>query len=378
MAQVESAAPTIDFDALLKPIDGENPAGEGLQYSGIYDEIREARRADDPTLSQGQWQTELKTADFRHVINLAVPALSEKSKDLQISVWLCEALTGIHGFVGFRDGLRLIKRLEEEFWEQLFPEIDEGDMEARANAFDWLNSQLSLAIKNVSLTDGEVFTFNNWEESTRFDIPDILDGLEYQEQEKFNALKAQAEKENRKTGEMWRKARRNGNRAFYESMNLSLEECAAELNQLDKVNEEKFDRNQVPSINDLRKVLSDVASVVEKVLAEKRELEPDEVEPEETAAGADGEEGAVKKGPAVGTGAIQSRQDALKRLSDIAEYFRKNEPNSPVSSLIQRAVKWGNMPFEALIQDMVKDDGVVSQVRQTLGFNTASGDSNES
>lgn len=377
MANVESIAPTIDFEALLQPIPGDNPAGEGMQYSGLYDEIREARRADDPSLSQGQWQTDLKFADYRKVIDLAVSSISTQTKDLQIAVWLCEALVGQNEFAGFRDGLHLVRRLEEEFWDNLYPEIDEGDMEARANAIDFLNTKISLFIKKLSLVAGEKFVFNDWEESTRFDIPDDIESLEYEEKERFRVLKDQAEKENRKTGEMWRRAKAVGNRAFYETLSLTLQECTNELNLLDKVNEEKFDRNQVPSVNDLKKTLDNISTVISKVLEEKRVLEPDEEEITEEVVSEDGEV-VVKKGPAVATGAIQSRQDALKRLGDIAEYFRKNEPNSPISFLVQRAVKWGNMPFDLLLKDMISDEAVISQVRQTLGYNTGSGDSSES
>ena len=51
--------PVVDLDLIFQPIPGENPAGESLRYSGIYDEMREARRADE-NLAQGAWQTELK------------------------------------------------------------------------------------------------------------------------------------------------------------------------------------------------------------------------------------------------------------------------------------------------------------------------------
>ncbi|NJM52231.1 MAG: type VI secretion system protein TssA [Blastocatellia bacterium] len=146
MANVEPIAPTIDFEVLLTPIAGDNPAGEPMQYSGLYDEIREARRADDTSVSYGAWQTELKVADFRKVVELATTALSTQTKDLQIAVWLTEALTGQYGFAGFRDGLQLIRRLEEDFWDTLYPEIDEGDMEARANAIDWMNTQKGLTL----------------------------------------------------------------------------------------------------------------------------------------------------------------------------------------------------------------------------------------
>lgn len=371
MATVEPIAPIIDFETILKPISDERPSGEPMQYSGLYDEIREARRSDDPTLSQGKWQTELKVADFRKVVDLANSALLSQTKDIQVAAWLTEALTAQQGFAGFRDGVQLIRRIEEDFWDTLYPEIDEGDMEARANAIDWMNKQIWLMLKRIPLTLGDGFNYINWEESTRFDFPESVEGLSYEEQEKFRNLRTLAETENRKTGEQWRKCKNLTNRAFVETLNLTINECFTELNELDRVNEEKFDRNQIPAVNDLKKTLSDITNVVSQLLEEKRIEEPDPEEfIEETVeeTGEDGEVVVVKKG--VATGAIQNRADALKRLADIADYFRKNEPNSPVSSLIQRAVKWGNMPFDLLVQDMIKDEQILFQIRQTLGFNT--------
>src|SRR5437764_9247531 len=113
----------IDIDGLLQPIAGENPSGESLRYAGVYDEISEARRADD-TLNRGDWQEELKVADYRKVIALAVPALTSQSKDLQIGAWLSEALMKEHGFAGLRDSMKLLAGLQEQFWETLHPEID--------------------------------------------------------------------------------------------------------------------------------------------------------------------------------------------------------------------------------------------------------------
>lgn len=88
---------TIDMEAILQPIPGENPAGEDLRYAPVYEEIREARRSEDP-LAMGDWQRELKTADWSRVVTLATEALSTKTKDLQIAAWLCEALVMTGGF----------------------------------------------------------------------------------------------------------------------------------------------------------------------------------------------------------------------------------------------------------------------------------------
>lgn len=376
MASVESRAAVIDIEALLQPISEEKPAGESLQYSGLYDEIREARRS-EKSLVQGQWQVEPKLADYRKVIGLAIPALTSETKDLQISVWLAEALTNENGFVGLRDSLTLMRRLQENFWETLHPEIDEGDMEGRANAIEWMESQTSIAIKTLPITAGEGFTFLNWEESRSYDFPENLDSLDFHEQEKVKALKAQATEENRKTGDMWRAAKSQTNRAFCEELNLTLEECWTECESLDRTIEEKFDRNQMPGLRNLKKSLEDIRGVLKPVLEEKRQQEPDEAE--ETTETVEGEDGAVQvRTVAVATGAITNRQDALKRLADVSEYFKKNEPHSPVSYLVQRAVKWGNMPLENWLQDVIKDETVIFQIRQTLGFNTKDPDSTES
>lgn len=104
-----------------------------MRYSGLYDEINEARREDDP-ISQGDWSSDLKVADHRKVIELAVDALSTKTKDIQIASWLTDSLIKTYGWVGFRDALKLMSGLQDRFWDTLHPEIDEGDMEGRANA----------------------------------------------------------------------------------------------------------------------------------------------------------------------------------------------------------------------------------------------------
>ena len=51
MAEIEPKSPVINLETLLAPISEENPSGEYMRYSGIYDEISEARRSDD--LPQG-------------------------------------------------------------------------------------------------------------------------------------------------------------------------------------------------------------------------------------------------------------------------------------------------------------------------------------
>lgn len=366
----------IDLDSLLSPISEESPSGESLRYSGLYDEINEARRQDDD-LNQGEWKTELKVADFRLVIDLATGALREKTKDLQIAVWLAEALVRQHGFVGLRDSLRLLAGLHDRFWETLHPEIDEGDMEGRANAISWFDKNVAFAVKKAPYTGSAGYGFFDWEDSKVFEIPENIEGMSSEEQQKFTQLRTRAENERRVTGEMWRKEIAATRRLPMEKINFTIEEAWEAFNELNRLIEEKYDRNQMPGMSAFKKSLEDVHGQATKLLEEKRVEEPDavaEIEEEEIGA-EDGHGGtAVGAKASTGGGPIQNRRDALKRLAEIAEYFQKTEPHSPVSYLIQRAVKWGHMPLDSWLQDVIKDESILFQLRQTLGFNTSGGD----
>jgi len=364
----------IDLDGLLQPIAGDNPSGESLRYTGLYDEISEARRADD-TLNRGAWEEELKVADYRKVIELAVPALKDRSKDLQIAAWLSESLIKQFGFIGLRDGMKLLAGLQDQFWDTLYPEIDEGDMSGRANAIEWFDTQITFSILGVPVTGGPAYSMLDWEDSKTYDFPDNIETLETNEQIRINELKAQAETQRKVTGEMWRKGQSATKRAEMELINFAVEECWTEFNNLNSVIEEKYDRNQMPGLSAFRKALDSVHTQVKKLLEEKRIEEPDESDLAEGAEGSVDGEGAV--GGARGTaGAIQNRRDALRRLGEIADFFQKTEPHSPISYIVQRAVKWGNMPLDIWLQDVIKDDTVLYNLRQTLGFNTSEGDNN--
>jgi len=360
-------AAVIDIDAMLQPVSDDSPSGENLRYSGLYDEITEARRADDD-LNQGDWQTELKVADYRKVIDLAVGALTSKTRDLQIAAWLSEALTRQYGFAGLRDSMKLLTGLQVNFWDTLHPEIDEGDMEGRANAIAWFEAQASQTVVTIPITGGNGYNFRDWEDSKTFNFSDNTENLDPAEQERISELKAQAEKQRRVTGEMWQAAVGATRRARCEEINFDIEECWAEFNNLNKAIEEKYDRNQMPGLSNLKKSLDAVHTQVKKLLEQKRKEEPDESDlPAEN--GAVSEDGTPRVG-GLSSGAISSRRDALRRLNEIADFFHRTEPHSPISYIVQRAVKWGNMPLELWLQDVIKDETVLYNLRQTLGLST--------
>src|SRR5258707_3186110 len=129
------------LDDLLHPIPGDNPSGASLRYDPLYDKIKEARRRDD-NAPQGDWQRERKAADYKQVVKLAGDALGTRTKDLQLAAWLTEALLHQEGFSGLRQGLDLLRGLIENFWDTLYPEIEDGDVELRAAPVAWVGTRL--------------------------------------------------------------------------------------------------------------------------------------------------------------------------------------------------------------------------------------------
>jgi type VI secretion system protein ImpA len=360
--------PAVDIDLLLAPIAGANPSGENLRYGGLHDLIREARRADDG-LEQGAWQREVKTSDWPRVESLATEALGAKTKDLQVCAWLVEALVKLHGFAGLRDGLRTTRGLMEQFWDTLYPEIDEGDLEARVNAVSFIDRYAGIAIKEALITGNPVganYSYLQFEDSRKFDIPENADTLVGEELDRITEIRARAEAENKITSEKWRVAKNASNRAFYEGTHAILNQCWDEYSSLDRLMDEKFGR-QAPGMAVLKKSLQEIRDLVERLVKEKRILEPDEVAAEEGEPGAGAQQ--IAPGAAlVVSGPLRSRQEALKRLAEVSEYFRQTEPHSPVSYLVQRAIRWGQMPLESWLDDVIKDVNVLAQLRETLGI----------
>ncbi len=162
----------IDVDALIQPIPGDNPCGISLRYEPIYDQIRDARREDDDTISYGIWQHDLKRADWFKVENLSCDSLANKTKDLQIAGWLSEAWIQLDGIEGLCRGLNLIAKLTDTFWSGIHPTIRSGDLEYRSQFFDWMNKSFAdRLVKLLFIPNelGEGVSYANWLAAQRLD-----------------------------------------------------------------------------------------------------------------------------------------------------------------------------------------------------------------
>lgn len=351
-----SSAETVDFESLLAPIPGDKPGGESIRYAGPYDAIEDARRADDQ-LTQGDWQRDTKVSDWRRVVELATDALSKRSKDVQVAAWMVEALVRLHGFAGLRDGCRLVRELSERYWDVLHPEVEGDDLESRAGPIEWMNQRLPEAVRFVTVavsSRGDKYGWWHWQESR------TVENLGRTNPEARSAALA----EGKISGEDFDKAVAGLNRAHYEKLFLDVSAGGEQLRALAAEIDTRFGRN-APSLVALKQAVDDCRGLVETIVKRKRELEPDAV-PSVESAGPE-ESSASRHGGA----ALGDRASALRQLAEVAAFFRRTEPHSPVSYLVQRAVHWGNMPLESWLRDVIKDEAVLANLRDTLGLKEA-------
>ena len=358
----------LDLEVLLKPISGDNPAGESVRYAGVYDAIQEARREDD-ALPMGEWQpSEVKTANWRAVINLCSEAIGKQSKDLQIGAWLVEALTRQHGFAGLREGLNLLREMQEKFWDGLHPEVEDGDLEFRGGPLNWLNEKLPVYIRATALTEGDpAYSWNHWDESRN------VDNLGRQNPEAMQAAIA----EGKITGEQFDKSVAETQRAFYENLFEDLTQTKEKLSRLEEVVDEKFGRN-APSLIKVRSAVDECHQVVSGIVKKKRERDPSYKAEAQSLSDANPSntdlnnpnQGQGDGSPTVASwaGEPRSREEAFQRLVVLAAYLKRVEPQHPVSYLLERAVKWTKMPLDQWLGEVISNQDVLNQLRDTLGI----------
>jgi type VI secretion system protein ImpA len=65
------------------------------------------------------------------------------------------------------------------------------------------------------------------------------------------------------------------------------------------------------------------------------------------------------------TGEIRSREDVLKMLRKICEYYVQAEPSSPVPLVLKRAARLAEMDFMQIVKDMSPE--AVAQIQKITG-----------
>lgn len=352
----------LSLATLAAPIEGGS--GEDLSFSALFDQIKEARRADPDYLTQGDWQTDLKTADWEQVINLSAQGLAQQSKDLMLVAWLCEGLAQREHFEGITFGLELTEQLLVAFWETLYPTLEDG-LDERAARLSWLKTTLTDIAGGLPIIQGQHFGVLRYDESRH------VENLALQNPKAMQT----ALNEGKINAEIFQRSVALTDTDY---LRAKAQQIATSLNACKRLqaSADRLFGHEAPSFASLADMLSRASQLAEKLLKDRGvELHPalpEEAQPQATDANLhEAGEAMNATPPTTAPAALRTtpltRDEAFTMLAGIAQYFKQSEPQSPVPYLIERAIKWGNMPLEGWLSDVIKDNNVVDNIRDVLG-----------
>lgn len=335
-----------DIDALLAPIPGAKPAGDPTAYPYRLREqlgnLRVEERPED--FDDATRPEQLKRADYAAVVRIATEALTSQTKDLRLACHLIEALAKTNGFTGLRDGITLLHRLIAECWNRLEPSIDDGDLDARssplANLLDDPDRGFCFpnTIRSLPVFAGQsVFS---WQKVLTKKDPD---------DEKTIALvqaKATAE--------------------ALQPIQETIAACLAELAQLIAALDEKL-KDASPGLLNLRKAMEDAQRMVSSLMP--RAVAPPALEGNRAAAATTPTNAAQAVVPTGYANLSVAREQVYGDLTRAAETLAQLEPHSPIPYLVRRAVDLGKLPFPQLMQQLIREERILSDLQREFGLN---------
>jgi type VI secretion system protein ImpA len=358
----------LSIETLLAPISAETPTGVDVRadfsptssYFRLRDARAEARAAERAAETSADGES---GADgWRAVKGLAVKILSEQAKDLEVAAWLTEALVRSNGLAGLAAGAEIIGGLTQLYWEQLYPMPDEDGMETRVAPVTGLNGQggdgtLSQPLFKLPLFrdgQGEQVLLFQYEASA--DLQTITDS---------KRLEARLQAGVVPYDQMQAAARANAPGVFM-ALRRDLRAARDAWNAMAAALDAAAGRDSPPT-----RRISDTLDQIDRIV---QRYAPSEVSSEtaEPDASAVAEVGLVEASAAPSKQKrLATREDALAILSEIADWFRKNEPQSPLAYTIDDAIRRGRLSWPELISELVNDESARKMILLSLGIKPA-------
>jgi len=356
----------MNFDDLVRPLNApEGCCGSDMIFSADFDEIQEARRFDDPSLSQGEWVTEVKEADWEKVIRVGEALLSAKAKDLRVAAWLTEARGKLNGLSGLTEGYTLLSYLCDAFWDDIHPQTEDGDLEQRMGVMDWLVNQTARLIREAPLTASDKGHFSTIDqESARATAKNI---------ERNPGMADEIARNAAVTLEAFESALKNTPVSHFIGGLKESERLKDAMKSLQMVLDLRMGEH-APAFGPTFDALDDVFRFFRRHAGDVSTVSEHSSTPTEPDPHSDT---TIRSDPSISTplsshaGPVPSREQAIRQLQDIAAFFRRTEPHSPVAYLADKAARWGGMSLHEWLRTVVKDETALSRMEEMLGVDAA-------
>ena len=365
---------SLEIEPLLSPISSDQPCGQDLSFSNEFHAIKIAKTQDDPLLDQGDWLAEPKQADWHFVEQKSIEILTGKSKDLRLLGWLLEAWSNLYGFEGTAKALELMHLTLSEYWTQLHPEIEEDDLDQRLGLLQGSINHLIPLIKQVAIVNVPAFSLSDYDALLRqknhllkqvesyTDDANSSQILEQFEQSLFNTSKSFQYQNYQHFSAILAEWSILKN-VLDTLMGLDAPSFAAIDTQLENIHTSlkklyKTDVFTQPVRATQTSESSAAATITTQALSftqhQEQEIDMNTVHP--------------SKGFQVQPqNHLANREQAMLVLQEISDYFQANEPHSPVSYMLQKTIKWSQMPLHEWLNQVIKNENPLHNVQELLG-----------
>ena len=334
----------LDFEALLRPIDDSAPCGEELRYDPGFATLQsDIKPKIDYQMVNGEEVAVPQQRDWPKIRRDAL-ALCDKGRDLRLIVLLIRAAIGVDGVVGIGHGLHLLRASLEQYWPTIHPELDTDETDPAEQAMLRLNAYRQLADKEGIL-----------DELRRAMIVEArgVGGVTLRAIQIVEGRVQAAPGEEPPDGALIEAVFKSVEAETLQEVRTALSGAITDLKSIDEfLGEQVGGPEYVPSISPLEELLANLLSQV----SSRMEGEASEGE-EETGmdAGDSAVTGAAPAAKASAPARIETRDDVVKTLDRLLDYYSRREPSSPIPLLLERVKRLVPMSFLDLMQDLAPD-----------------------
>jgi type VI secretion system protein ImpA len=331
---------------LLQPISAERPCGQDLEDTQLlasFDAFRLYGRTTpvDGTAEaeDGRQALEVKSEppDWREIKEKSLEALRE-SKDLRLLAHLGTAVLRTDGLPAFLETLKIASVWLDQYWQETYPAID-GDGIVRRSALNNFADTMAVidGLRRVPLVASRehgAFTLRDLDISAGQLTPGKNDSRKDAAQ--ISAAFASVPLEELTT------------------LQQGVSDAINALKAIDTKMRAEIGTEAAPTFDPLLTQLAKADRTIRTQLAARPEMAAE-------GAAVDGDGQAAAAGPGF-SGAIRTRDEAMRALDAVAEYFRRNEPSSPVPLFCERARRLVDKPFLDVLADIAPEAVAAARV----------------
>lgn len=330
----------IDIEELLSEVAADAPCGEDLEYDPAFAELEKLAQG-TPERQYGGTIIPAEPPDWRGVRETAL-ALLYRTRDLRVAVYLARSLLDTDGLPGFAEGLALVEGLIERYWDDIYPRLDpEDDYDPTLR----VNTIVALCDLETTLRSLREMPLVSSRALGRFSLRDVqiaagvltpvaTEGTEPPTQARIDGAFQDAALED------------------LQATAVAVVDAVARVERIEAVLTDRIGVTEAPDLSALTGILKEIRQVLAEPLQRRGAgLIAGEAATAETVAA--GLPGAVAgEGQRLVVGEIASREDAIRMLDKICEYFNRYEPSSPVPFLLKRAKTLVTKDFMEILLDV--------------------------